>query len=84
MVCSDPDQVRALEHRIYQIAEEAAAAWVELASLKLRRVLQTAEEIALHHALPDRADALLSLASSAVDVADHSAQITALNGAVGQ
>ncbi|MCA9065516.1 MAG: hypothetical protein KDA96_20755, partial [Planctomycetaceae bacterium] len=71
MVCSDPEQIREIENRIHGIAERAATATTELATLKLRRVLGTCEQIAQYHELPDRVRQWLSTASTKVDEADH-------------
>ena len=71
LVSSDTALVAAMERRMHGVAERAAQLTVQLADLKLRRVLQTTEQMHEYGAVPTNVNRLFSMARNALDRGQH-------------
>ncbi|MEZ6039280.1 MAG: hypothetical protein R3C20_02165 [Planctomycetaceae bacterium] len=71
LVSSDTDLVASLERRIHDVAARSATLTVELADLKLRRIIKTTEELHEFGAVPTQVTRLFSLARNALDRGHH-------------
>ena len=71
LVSSDTALVASMEKRMHEVAERAAQLTVQLADLKLRRVLQTTERMHEYGAVPTNVNRLFSMARNALDRAQH-------------
>ena len=71
LVSSDTELVANMERRMHEVAERSAQLTIELAELKLRRVLQTTEQLHEYGAVPTNVNRLFSTARNALDRAQH-------------
>lgn len=71
IVTADTAVVRELEQKVLRTAPRAARLWIDLATLKLERVIATLEKIVAVHKLPSGSDKLLNVSRNALDQAEQ-------------